>query len=304
MEQYLKSGFVTIIGRPNVGKSTLMNHMIGQKIAITSNKPQTTRNRIQTVYTDKERGQIVFVDTPGIHQAKNKLGEYMVNVAEGTLKDVDAILWLVEPTTYIGAGERHIIEQLGKTRLPVFLIINKIDTVEKVKILEAIDTYRKAYEFDEIIPVCALKGQNLDDVVDTIFDYLPYGPMFFDEDTVTDQPEKQIVAEMIREKALHALNEEVPHGIAVLIERMKKRKGASGAPVVDIEATIVCEKDSHKGIIIGKGGAMLKKIGTNARFEIERLLRCKANLKLWVKVKKDWRDSDYLIKNFGYRKEK
>lgn len=301
MESNLKSGFVTIIGRPNVGKSTLMNHLIGQKIAITSKKPQTTRNRIQTVYTDNERGQIVFVDTPGIHQAKNKLGEYMVNVAESTLKDVDVILWLVEPTTYIGAGEQHIIKQLEKANLPVILIINKVDTVQKEKILEAIDTYRKAFDFDEIIPASALRGHNLEDVITTIFKYLPYGPMFYDEDTVTDQPERQIVAEIIREKSLHALDEEVPHGIAVTIERMKKRKG--NQPIIDIEATIVCERDSHKGIIIGKGGVMLKKIGSNARFEIERLLECKVNLKLWVKVKKDWRDSDSLIKNFGYRKE-
>ena len=291
------------IGRPNVGKSTLMNRLIGQKIAITSNKPQTTRNRIQTVYTDKERGQIVFVDTPGIHQAKNKLGEYMVNVAERTLKDVDVILWLVEPGNYIGAGERHIIEQLGKVNIPVILIINKIDTVEKTKALEYIDTYRKVFDFDEIIPASALNGHNLDDVVDTVFQYLPCGPMFFDEDTVTDQPERQIVSEMIREKSLHALNEEVPHGIAVTIERMKKRKDASKSKIMDIEATIVCEKDSHKGIIIGKNGSMLKKIGSNARFEIERFLNCKVNLKLWVKVKKDWRDSDFFIQNFGYRKD-
>lgn len=303
MEKSLKSGFVTIIGRPNVGKSTLMNRLIGQKIAITSNKPQTTRNRIQTVYTDKERGQIVFVDTPGIHQAKNKLGEYMVNVAERTLKDVDVILWLVEPGNYIGAGERHIIEQLGKVNIPVILIINKIDTVEKTKALEYIDTYRKVFDFDEIIPASALNGHNLDDVVDTVFQYLPCGPMFFDEDTVTDQPERQIVSEMIREKSLHALNEEVPHGIAVTIEWMKKRKDASKSKIMDIEATIVCEKDSHKGIIIGKNGSMLKKIGSNARFEIERFLNCKVNLKLWVKVKKDWRDSDFFIQNFGYRKD-
>ncbi len=301
MENQLKSGFVTIIGRPNVGKSTLMNHLIGQKIAITSKKPQTTRNRIQTVYTDTDKGQIVFLDTPGIHQAKNKLGEYMVNVAESTLKDVDVILWLVEPSNYIGAGEQHIIKQLEKANLPVILIINKIDTVEKEKVLEYIDTYRKVYDFDEIIPVSALRGNNLDDVIDTIFKYLPYGPMFYDEDTVTDQPERQIVAEIIREKSLHALDEEVPHGIAVTIESMKKRKGSKG--IIDIEATIICERDSHKGIIIGKGGAMLKKIGSNARYEIERMLDSKVNLRLWVKVKKDWRDSDSLMKNFGYRKD-
>ena len=301
MENNFKSGFVTLIGRPNVGKSTLMNHLIGQKIAITSNKPQTTRNRIQTVYTEEEKGQIIFLDTPGIHKAKNKLGEYMVNVAEHTLNEVDVILWLVEPTDYIGAGEQHIIEMLKKTNTPVILVINKADTLaKKEEMLTYIDTYRKVYDFAEIVPASALRGQNTDLIIDLIFKYLPYGPMFYDEDTVTDQPERQIVAELIREKALHALNEEIPHGIAVTIESMKDRKRQN---IVDIDATIICERDSHKGIIIGKGGAMLKKIGTNARFEIERLLDCKVNLKLWVKVKKDWRDSDILIKNFGYKED-
>ena len=300
MENNFKSGFVTLIGRPNVGKSTLMNHLIGQKIAITSKKPQTTRNRIQTVYTDMERGQIVFLDTPGIHQAKNKLGEYMVNVAERTLSEVDVILWLVEPSNFIGAGEQHIIEQLKKVDTPVILIINKVDTVDKEKVLEYIDTYRKVYDFAEIIPVSALRAQNLPAVIDMIFKYLPYGPQFYDDDTITDQPERAIVAEIIREKALHALDDEIPHGIAVYIDQMKQRKGQN---FFDIDATIVCERDSHKGIIIGKGGAMLKKIGSNARYEIERMLDAKVNLKLWVKVKKDWRDSDYLMKNFGYNKD-
>ncbi len=299
MADNFKSGFVTIIGRPNVGKSTLMNRLIGQKIAITSNKPQTTRNRIQTVYTDMERGQIIFLDTPGIHKAKNKLGEYMVNVAEKTLSEVDVVLWLVEPSDFVGAGEQHIIEQLKKSAAPVILIINKVDTVEKEKILEAIDTYRKLYDFAEIIPTSALRGQNMQDVIDSVFKYLPYGPQFYDEDTVTDQPERAICAEIIREKALHALSDEIPHGIAVAIDRMKERKDG----IVDIDATIVCEKDSHKGIIIGKQGAMLKKIGTNARYEMERLLDAKVNLKLWVKVKKDWRDSDFLLRNFGYRED-
>ena len=299
MNQQYKSGFATLIGRPNVGKSTLMNHLIGQKIAITSNKPQTTRNRIQTVYTSEE-GQIVFVDTPGIHKAKNKLGEYMVNVAEQTLKDVDVILWLVEPTTYIGAGEKHIAEQLQKTSLPVILVINKVDTVKKEDILQVIDNYRKLYDFAEIIPASALRGQNTKDIVNSLFKYMPYGPMFYDEDTVTDQPQRQIVAEIIREKALHALDEEIPHGIAVTIEKMRERKGQH---IVDIEATIICERDSHKGIIIGKQGSMLKKIGSNARFEIEKMLEERVNLKIWVKVKKDWRDSDTLMKNFGYNKK-
>lgn len=299
MKENFKSGFVAIIGRPNVGKSTLMNHLIGQKIAITSKKPQTTRNKIQTVYTCED-GQIIFLDTPGIHKAKNKLGEYMVNVAEQTLKDVDVILWLVEPTTYIGAGEKHIAEQLQKTSLPVILVINKVDTVKKEDILQVIDNYRKLYDFSEIIPASALRGQNTKDIVNSLFKYMPYGPMFYDEDTVTDQPQRQIVAEIIREKALHALDEEIPHGIAVTIEKMRERKGQH---IVDIEATIICERDSHKGIIIGKQGSMLKKIGSNARFEIEKMLEERVNLKIWVKVKKDWRDSDTLMKNFGYNKK-
>ena len=264
-----KTGFVTFIGRPNVGKSTLMNQIIGQKIAITSNKPQTTRNRIQTVYTD-ERGQIVFVDTPGIHKAKNKLGEYMVGAAEKTISEVDLICWLVEPTTHLGAAEEHIVEKLKECKTPIVLVINKTDTIKKEEILPVIDCYRKELDF---------------------------------VDTVTDQPMKQIVAELIREKALHALNDEIPHGIAVVIDSFKERRNARG-PITDIDATIICERDSHKGIIIGKGGEMLKKIGTNARYEIEKQLDMKVNLKLWVKVKKEWRDSDILLKNFGYDKKK
>ena len=294
MNDQYKSGFAALIGRPNVGKSTLMNHLIGQKIAITSNKPQTTRNRIQTVLTTEE-GQIVFLDTPGIHKAKNKLGEYMVNVAERTLEEVDVILWLVEPTGYIGAGERHIIEQLKKTKTPVILVINKIDTVKRDSLLAFIDTYRKELDFQEIVPVSALKGDNTEELVKCIFQYLPYGPAFYDEDTVTDQPMRQIVAELIREKALRLLEDEIPHGIAVSIESMKEK-----GKICHIEATIVCERESHKGIIIGKGGQMLKKIGSAARTEIEDLLEMQVNLQLWVKVKKDWRDSDFLMKNFGY----
>ena len=242
MANEFKSGFVTFIGRPNVGKSTLMNRLIGQKIAITSSKPQTTRNRIQTVYTD-ERGQIIFLDTPGI---------------------------------------------------------NKIDTVEEKDILEAIDTYKDVCDFAEIIPVSALKGKNTDDVIDSIYKYLDEGPMYFDEDTITDQPERQICAELIREKALRLLSQEIPHGIAVVIDAMKVRRHGH---IVDIDATIVCERDSHKGIIIGKQGSMLKKIGTQARIEMENLLDMKVNLQLWVKVKKDWRDSDMLLKNYGYDKK-
>ena len=282
MKKDYKSGFVTLIGRPNVGKSTLMNYLIGQKIAITSNKPQTTRNRIQTVLTTEE-GQIIFVDTPGIHKAKNKLGEYMVNVAERTLNEVDAVLWLVEPTTFIGAGEKHIADQLKKVTTPVILVINKVDSVKKEEVLASIAAYQDIYDFAAIVPVSARSGENTKELLKVVYQYLPYGPQFYDEDTITDQPERQIVAELIREKALHSM----------------KKKGK----VMHIDATIICERDSHKGIIIGKQGSMLKKIGSTARYEIEKMLDMQANLKLWVKVKKDWRDSDFLVKNFGYRED-
>lgn len=293
------SGFAALIGRPNVGKSTLMNCLIGQKIAITSDKPQTTRNRIQTVYTDEE-AQVIFLDTPGIHKAKNKLGEYMVNVAENTLKEVDVILWLVEPTTYIGAGEQHIIQCLKAVKTPVILVINKVDTVQKEEILKFIDAYRKELDFHDIVPVSALKGTNTDELLRVIKKYLPEGPMYYDEDTVTDQPMRQIAAELIREKALKCLNDEIPHGIAVLIDSMKERPNG----MYDIEATIICERDSHKGIIIGKQGSMLKKIGSAARYEIEAMMGTRVNLQLWVKVRKEWRDSDLYLKNYGYQDEK
>ena len=296
MKNGYKSGFVTIIGRPNVGKSTLMNHLIGQKIAITSNKAQTTRNRIQTVYTC-DRGQIIFLDTPGINRAKNKLGEYMMSAVDSALSEMDVVLWLVEPTTYIGKGEQAIIERLKKVKTPVLLIINKIDTVEEKMVQEAVEAYRKEYDFDAILAVSALRNRNTDQIIQAILKYLPEGPQYYDEHTITDQPERQIVAEMIREKALRCLDHEIPHGIAVVIDRMKER--ADGR-IIDIDATIICERDSHKGIIIGKQGAMLKKIGTQARIDMEKLLDTKVNLKLWVKVKKDWRDSDYLLKNFGF----
>ncbi|MCD7744845.1 MAG: GTPase Era [Lachnospiraceae bacterium] len=405
-----KSGFVTLIGRPNVGKSTLMNHLIGQKIAITSNKPQTTRNRIQTVYTSDE-GQIIFLDTPGIHKAKNKLGEYMVTAAEQTLGEVDVVLWLVEPTDYIGKGEQHIAQRLKTIGVPVILILNKMDTVDKHDIPHYLDVYRELCDFEDMIPVCALRGLHMDQVIRAIFRCLPYGPKFYDDDTVTDQPQRQIVAELIREKALRCLDEEIPHGIAVSIETMQERpagsrkkkegraeaarrrnrhvhthdrargnaagpeytdnhsedgnsnsnsvqgkpmmgasnpqngpgKAAAGASnsqngpgkptsgneaaervhggpasrraqseimlredsdwIMDIEATIICEKESHKGMVIGHQGAMLRKIGSQARYEIEQMLEEPVNLQLWVKVKKDWRDSDFMIKNFGYDKK-
>ena len=295
MSDSYKAGFVSIIGRPNVGKSTLMNYIIGQKIAITSNKPQTTRNRIRPVYTC-DKGQIVFVDTPGIHKSKNKLGDYMVSVARKSIVDVDAVIWIVEPTTYIGAGELSIIEELKKAKdVAVFLVINKMDTIKKDEVLSVIDTYSKQMEFAEIIPVSAKTGKGVQELIDCLLDYLPEGDAFFDEDTITDQPERQIVAELIREKALWCLEDEIPHGIAVTIESMNFDK-----KLCSIDATIVCERESHKGIIIGKGGSMLKKIGSLARPDIEDMLEMKVFLQLWVKVRKDWRDSDLLMKNYGY----
>ena len=301
-----KSGFVTLIGRPNVGKSTLMNNLIGQKIAITSSKPQTTRNRIQTVYTD-EAGQIIFLDTPGIHKAQNKLGEYMDSVAERTLSEVDVVLWLVEPTTFIGKGEQHIAKLVETTKTPVILVVNKIDTVEKGELLPVIDKYKDIVDFKACIPVSAVTGENKEDLLKTVFDLLPEGPMYYDEDVVTDQAERQITAELIREQTLRRLKDEVPHGVAVMVESMKEEKDTSvrhsHKNIMNIEATIFCERDYHKGIIIGKKGAMLKEIGTNARHQISDLLGMKVNLNLWVKVKKDWRNSDSLMKNFGYKEE-
>ena len=292
----LKSGFVALIGRPNVGKSTLMNELVGQKIAITSHKPQTTRNRIQTVYTD-ERGQIIFLDTPGIHKSKNKLGDYMQSVVNKTLKDVDIILWLVEADEYIGAGEQHILELLSSVKKPGILAVNKTDSLKnKDNVLLIIDKYSKLMDFTEIVPVSALKGKNTDELLKVLFKYLPEGPLYYDEDTVTDQPVRQISSELIREKLLRILDDEIPHGIAVEIDKMEYKKSG----IVNVEATIVCERDSHKAIIIGKGGSMLKKVGISARRDIEDLTSSKVNLKLWVKVRKEWRDSDIQMKNFGY----
>ncbi|WP_029230988.1 GTPase Era [Butyrivibrio sp. VCB2006] len=357
MKDNFKTGFITLIGRPNVGKSTLMNHMIGQKIAITSNKPQTTRNKIMTVYTDDDC-QMIFLDTPGIHDSKNKLGEYMTKVAKSTLDEVDVVLWLVEPSTFIGAGEKSIIEELKKCKKPVILVINKIDTVSKDDLEKFENAYKAEMDFDKVVHTAALKGQNINELMDAIKELLPFGPPFYDEETLTDQPERQIAAEIIREKALRLLQDEVPHGIAVTIETMrmrekkveepkpKKKKNRHQHPpkkskleamekeaalmqddmdedfdgpmvldlsglqqpeesydpdgIMDIDATIICERDSHKGIVIGKGGAMLKKIGSAARIDIEELVGCKVNLQLWVKVRRDWRDDKTQMKSFGY----
>lgn len=354
----LRCGYVTLIGRPNVGKSTLMNHLIGQKIAITSHKPQTTRGQILTVYTD-ERGQIVFLDTPGIHESKNKLGEYMVKVATKTMEEVDLILWLVEPSTFIGQGEHMIIDQLRECGKQVILVINKIDTVDAADLQTFINAYKKEMDYADIVTVSALKSENLDDLMQIIFDRLPYGDPFYDDEVLTNQSEREIVAEIIREKALRLLTDEVPHGIAVTVETMKTRRaaapakkkkskhvhppkkssnasapetisatGSDGAPdleamlaalaggaedaanvdaadnIMDIEASIICERDSHKGIVIGKGGSMLKKIGSQAREDIEKMVGCRVNLQLFVKVRRDWRNDSLQMKNFGYNNPK
>lgn len=298
MEQgeQLHSGFVALIGRPNVGKSTLMNALIGQKIAAVSNRAQTTRKRIQTVYTSEE-GQIVFLDTPGITRAKNKLGDYMLEVSGSAMSEVDVILWLVEPTTFIGAGERTIIERLKKVKIPVVLCINKTDTVPSEQLARCIDTYRVEMDFSEIVPVSAIQEKNLEELLRVLFVKLPEGPMFYDADTVTDERMRDIAAELIREQALKHLDKEVPHGIAVLIDTFREREDGS---LTDIDATIVCERESHKGIIIGKKGAMLRKIGTAARHEIQDMLEQQVNLKLFVKVRPDWRDNAMLLKEYGY----
>lgn len=293
------SGFVSLVGRPNVGKSTLMNCLIGEKIAITSHKPQTTRNKITCILT-REEFQCVFLDTPGIHKPRHKLGEFMVRSAENTFNEVDVVLMLIEPTEEVMELDRYVIERLKNVKTPVVLVINKIDTVEKEKLLAVIAAYSRLYDFAEVVPISALKGSHTDTLLEVIRKYLPEGPQYFPGDMVTDQPERQIASEIIREKALYLLQDEIPHGIAVEIMSMKKRPNQN---MVDVEATIYCERESHKGIIIGKQGSMLKKIGSTARYDMERLLGTPIYLQLWVKVKKDWRDSDFLLKNFGYDKK-
>lgn len=293
------SGFVSLIGRPNVGKSTLMNCLIGEKIAITSHKPQTTRNKITSILT-KDDFQCVFLDTPGMHKPKSKLGEYMQKAAENTFNEVDLVLLLIEPTTEIQAMDQYVLERIKNVKTPVVLVINKIDTVERDTLLEVIAAYSRLHDFAEVVPISAMKNRNTEELLAVIRKYLPEGPQYFPADMVTDQPERQIAAEIIREKALYLLQDEVPHGIAVEINGMKKR---AEQDLVDVQATIYCERESHKGIIIGKKGAMLKKIGSTARYDMQRLLGSPIYLELWVKVKKDWRDSDFLLKNFGYDKK-
>ncbi len=294
-----KSGFVTIVGRPNVGKSTLLNHIMGEKLSIVSNKPQTTRNNIQTILTGEDY-QIVFVDTPGIHKPKHKLGEYMVNSAKDSIKEVDVVLFLINPCDEIGRGDRFIIEALKEQKAPVFLVVNKIDENSQEKVAKTLEMYSKEYDFKELIPLSALKGKNVDTLIKLMVDKMPEGPQYYPEDMITDVQEKFIVAEIVREKALKNLRDEVPHGIAVDIIQMKQNDKGT----YHIEVDLICEKDSHKGIIIGKNGVSLKKIGETARYEIERFLHSKVNLKIWVKVRKEWRDNNLLLKELGYKKMK
>lgn len=298
-EETFKSGFVALIGRPNVGKSTLLNHLIGQKIAIMSDKPQTTRNRIQGVYTTKNE-QIVFIDTPGIHKPKHKLGEYMTKTAQQTLNEVDLVLFLVDASEGYGKGDQYIIDRLEEVKTPVFLVLNKIDLVHPDELLPLIELYREKSDFQEIIPISARNGNNMNTLTNEIVHVLEEGPQYYPDDQVTDHPERFIAAEMIREKVLHLTREEVPHSIAVVIEQIK-RKRKNGNEVVVINAAIMVERTSQKGIIIGKQGKMLKEIGKRARTDIETLFGSKVYLELWVKVQKDWRNKDFLIEDFGYR---
>lgn len=294
-----KSGYVTIIGRPNVGKSTLLNHIMGQKLTIVSNKPQTTRNNIQTILTEEDY-QIVFVDTPGIHKPKHKLGEYMVKIAKDALKEVDLVLFLTTPDVEIGRGDAMILDQLKEADVPVFLVLNKIDENTDDRVARTLQAYGAYFDFKEIVPISALKGKNVEELLGLIKEVLPEGPKYYPEDIVTEQQERFIVSEIIREKALKLLSQEVPHGIAVEIVEMKKDEKDN----YRIEANMLCEKDSHKGIIIGKEGTMLKKITDYAREDIEKALGCRVKLKVWVKVRKDWRDNPLFLKDLGYNTKK
>ena len=294
-----KSGFVTIVGRPNVGKSTLMNYLMGEKLSIVSNKPQTTRNNIQTILTTKEY-QIVFVDTPGIHKPKHKLGEYMVNSAKDSMKDVDLVLFLTNPDDEIGRGDKFILESLKNSKAPVFLVLNKVDESTQDRVAKSLMDLSKEFNFKEIVPISALKGKNVDTLLELMVNELPEGPMYYPEDMITDVQERFVVSEIVREKALRCLRDEVPHGIAVDVIQMKQSENGT----YHIEVDLICEKDSHKGIIIGKNGQSLKRIGETARYELERFLHAKVNIKIWVKVRKEWRDNQNLLKELGYKKVK
>lgn len=298
-KEQFKSGFVSIIGRPNVGKSTLLNTVVGQKIAIMSDKPQTTRNKIQGVYTSEE-GQIVFIDTPGIHKPKHKLGDFMMKIASNTLNEVDLILFVINAEEGYGKGDQFIIDRLKEINSPIFLVINKIDKVHPEDLLKLIDQYRKMLTFDEVVPISALNGNNVSTLMDQIMHYMEEGPQFYPSDHVTDHPERFIIAELIREKALHLTREEIPHSLAVVIEKIENEEEKN---TVFINATIIVERSSQKGIIIGKQGSMLKEIGTRARKDIERLLGTKTYLELWVKVQKDWRNKPLNLKDFGFNEE-
>lgn len=294
-----KSGFVTIVGRPNVGKSTLINQIMGEKLAIVSNKPQTTRSNMQTILSGKNH-QIIFVDTPGIHKPKHKLGEFMVNSAKESIKEVDLVLFLINPCDEIGRGDQFILEALRAQKAPVFLVVNKVDENTHERVAKTLEMYSKEYKFKEIVPISALKGKNVDTLVNLMIENMPEGPQYYPEDMITDAQERFIVSEIVREKALRNLRDEVPHGIAVDIIQMKQSEKGT----YHIEVDLICEKDSHKGIIIGKNGTSLKKIGETARYEIERFLHEKVNLKIWVKVRKEWRDNGLLLKELGYKKTK
>ena len=294
-----KSGFISIVGRPNVGKSTLMNYIMGEKLSIVSNKPQTTRNNIQTILTTNDY-QMIFVDTPGIHKPKHKLGEYMVNSAKDSTNDVDLILFLTNPGEEIGRGDKFILESLKSKNTPVFLVLNKVDEFTQDIVAKSLVDFSKEFNFKEIIPISALKGKNVDELIKLMVKELPEGPKYYPEDMITDVQERFVVSEIVREKALRTLRDEVPHGIAVDVIQMKQKENGT----YHIEVDLICEKDSHKGIIIGKNGQSLKKIGEASRYELERFLRSKVNIKIWVKVRKEWRDNQTLLKDLGYKKLK
>ena len=300
MNNITKTAMITICGRPNVGKSTLTNALVGEKVAIVTNKPQTTRNRICGVRTRGE-SQFVFVDTPGLHKARTRLGDYMVNVVKESVADVDAVMLLVEPIPNVGAPEEQLIARIKTLRCPAVLVINKVDTLDKKeKLLEVIQTYEQAHQFQAVVPISAKTGEGVDELLDVLEGYLPQGPQLFPEDMTSDQPERQMMAEILREKLLLCLDKEIPHGTAVEITRFAERDDE----VVEVEATIYCEKNSHKGIIIGKGGSMLKKVSTLARQDMERFMGTKVYLQTWVKVKENWRDNPAAIQNFGYKGDK
>ena len=295
-----KSGFISIIGRPNVGKSTFLNRVIGQKIAIMSDKPQTTRNKIQGVLT-REEAQMIFIDTPGIHKPKHKLGEFMIKVSKNTLREVDLIMFMINAEQGFGKGDEFILELLEGTKTPVFLVVNKIDQIHPDELIQVIETYKGKFPFAEIVPISALQGNNVDSLLGTIESYLPEGPQYYPADQVTDHPERFIISELIREKVLHLTREEIPHSIAVVIDKIK-RDDENGNKV-RVQATIMVERDSQKGIVIGKRGALLKDVGIQARKDIEMLLGSKVYLELWVKVQKDWRNKSTHLRDYGYRED-